>query len=146
MNKDLYLYGLRLLGRKPYTSHELAEKLRKKFPQDLEDVHNVITALEEERFLNDRVCMETYVAYAFHYRLWSLRKVREKMLKRGIDATMLQQYLGETEHYDERNVLERLYAKKFLTPPSKEDKLKFIRSLEQKGFFLGNIIAIVGLQ
>lgn len=146
MHTDLYTFALRTLGRKSYTSFEVAEKLRKKFPGRNAEVSAVITRLEEEELLNDTRYMESAVAYAYAYRTWSLRMLRYKLMRRGLDATELQHYLRDVDHYDERVILERVWNKSFEASPSEEEVQRFIRRMEQKGFFLATILEIVSRQ
>jgi len=62
MNKELYLYSIRILTRRDYSRYKLKEKLLAR-SDDLTEVENLLDLLEEKKYLQEEVYARQRIQY-----------------------------------------------------------------------------------
>jgi len=115
--------AFRLLGRRHHATSELKRKLwNKDYEQKLID--EVIEDLQKKGYLDDKEFIRVFVAEKSKSKNWSTKKIKNELLKRGIDLKLIDKMLSrQTIESDFENAM-KLAKKKY------EVLLK--RNLEQK--------------
>src|SRR5262245_8602651 len=130
MAKDeVYLYALKLLGRRDYTIASLRQKLLAKFADVSDDL---IEQLLRKNFLNDRRFAENYVAKRKDR---SAAMLRAELIARGVPDSLAVEILSEGERPSLRDALaDRMKAWKLNRPLQSRDAARLFRALARLGY------------
>lgn len=97
-------HALRLLAKQEYSTHELREKLAKKFPDQTEAIEEVLIVLKERDWLSDERFCESFI----HDQLLTTKpgplKIMQKLASKGVSRDFAQEQVAL--HYPEEKQLE----------------------------------------
>jgi len=104
--------AFRLLGRRHHATSELKRKLwNKDYEQKLID--EVIEDLQKKGYLDDKEFIRVFVAEKSKSKNWSTKKIKNELLKRGIDLKLIDKMLSrQTIESDFENAM-KLAKKKY---------------------------------
>lgn len=136
--KELWSKAIHYLARREYTRKELADKLGKLSPDNIE---LVLDSLESEGYQSDRRFTESFVrmrAAQGH----GLNRIRFDLQKKGVGSSLLAEILEELcvdwyEHAAE--VYSRKYAS-VLDDSDYKEKSKRMRFMSQRGYAMDEIL------
>lgn len=131
-----YAYALILLGKRPHSRREIAQKLQKK-EIGKQAINYAVDKLLECGLINDVEYAEIYAKELSERH--SKKSVYQKLLSRGIDS---QTAADASASCDDTAAFERAYNMayaRFKGLPGCEQRLKIIRSLTTKGFEYADI-------
>lgn len=130
--------AFRLLGRRMHSATELRRKLWNK-DYESELINEVIEDLQKNGYLDDKEFIRAFVAEKTNSKSWSTKKVKNELLKRGIDNKLIDEMLkgqaSESEIENASKLARKKYdqlIKKKLEPKELRNKLSAF--LFSKGF------------
>lgn len=131
-----YNYAVSLLSRREHTEKELHDKLKRKgYGQYAE---KVAERLISEGYLSDERFARLYVRELVNLKGYGKRRIKDEMLRKGIDRELACQILEETEFSDDK--LHELINKKYLRYLDTEKGVqKTVNSLLRLGYSYGEI-------
>lgn len=130
----MWNYACYLLGRYIYSEKKLREKLKKRYPENLDLINFTIEKLKDYGYLNDKR-NEEFLKDKLKAKGYGPTYIRQWLLKKGF------QYVPNDEKYSEE-ALEKWYKKK-MGEKKLQDKKDFSRVynyLLSKGFHSEDII------
>lgn len=83
--------ALRLLGRREYSVWGLTKKLRKKFPNNFEEITNIINKFIEKDWISDERFCDFMVREKAQYSGWGERKIIMKLREHKISTELIQE-------------------------------------------------------
>lgn len=136
--QKLRSYLLKLLGRREYSRLELYDKATKK-GYDRNYTNTILDELESKNLLSNRRYTEFFVRDKFSLNRWGPRKIKSKLLKKGIDQNLIEEVIAENISRNEmRRCCLELLEKKRRTYLREDDpykrKQKMLRFLSGRGF------------
>ena len=148
MNKELYLYSIRLLTRRDYSRHKLKEKLLIR-SDDLIEIEDLLDLLEEKKYLQEK----TYARQRIQYWLKAgnsinniINKAKQEHLR--ISKDFIHEISEEIQVNPEQK-LQEIFEKKFaqkLQEASLEEKEKIKRRafgyFQRRGFSSSSILEL----
>jgi regulatory protein len=145
MERSAYETALVLLGSRAHSSEELRRKLlRKGFEKS--EVATVLNRLTENGLVDDaKFAAEFARSKLTGQRPASVRRVRQELLRRGVDGGVASEALDTTvseEGVDERSALEIAARKKLLSMGSLDESVqrrRLFSYLARKGYELDDI-------
>jgi len=123
---------LRLLGRRDYSRHELEQKYRSRFDEEL--LSQVLDSLEVDGYLSDArftdVFLRNRIAQGY-----GLQRIRFEFRQKGVATELLDEALEE-QAPDWYQLAAETWSRKFREAPNGDHKLfaKQMRYLTQRGF------------
>lgn len=143
--KKLLHYAGRLLARRNYHSVTLREKLTQKEIGTLEDVETIINELTECKYINDSDYLRYYINDQLMLRPQGIRLVRQKLFKRGIKGSRVEQELEKHKPH-EKELAQKAAEKKLRILkdlPEYERGQKLFRFLISRGFDIDTVKGVV---
>ncbi|GAA3135214.1 recombination regulator RecX [Streptomyces rectiviolaceus] len=136
---------LRLLTGTPRTRKQLADALRKReIPDDVAD--EVLTRFEEVGLINDGAFAGAWVESRHHGRGLARRALAQELRTKGVDATLIEEAVGQLDSEQEEATARELVARK-LRATRGLDRDKRLRRLAgmlaRKGYSEGLALRIV---
>ncbi|MFE0132207.1 recombination regulator RecX [Streptomyces sp. NPDC059037] len=136
---------LRLLTGTPRTRKQLADALRKReIPEDVAD--EVLTRFEEVGLINDGAFAGAWVESRHHGRGLARRALAQELRTKGVDATLIEEAVGQLDSEQEEATARELVARK-LRSTRGLDRDKRLRRLAgmlaRKGYSEGLALRIV---
>lgn len=127
-----------LLSRRAHSEKELRRKLSKFY--DEESADNAVNRMLELGYLNDEQYAEDLFAHLLNNKHFSVLHIKQEMLKRGIDKSIIEGILIENPT-DEVSSIVEIINKKYLVKlgSGKDGKDKVIAALARKGFSYSDI-------
>ena len=98
--------AFRYLGRRLHSASELRTKLRQK-GYEIEMIDQVISELKDKSYLDDTEFASVFVEEKFRSKLWSERKLKAELIKRGVKSSVISEVLSKkfSEEDDYNNAL-----------------------------------------
>ncbi|MER6132314.1 recombination regulator RecX [Streptomyces sp. NPDC001815] len=136
---------LRLLTGTPRTRKQLADALRKReIPDDVAD--EVLSRFEEVGLINDGAFADAWVESRHHGRGLARRALAQELRNKGVDATLIDEAVGQLDSDQEEATARDLVARK-LRSTRGLDRDKRIRRLAgmlaRKGYSQGTALRVV---
>ncbi|MDY0186290.1 MAG: regulatory protein RecX [Syntrophus sp. (in: bacteria)] len=137
----------RLLQIRPHSERELWKKLRDRgFPPEV--LADVFQELKDYRYLDDSAYARLKARHLAVERLLGDRRIELALRQKGLDAELIDAAIRETrQDFPEAEALQRLIFRmlKGGSPPGPKNRhcQKIVRSLEGKGFPIGQIFKIL---
>ena len=128
----LYQRALEWALVRPRSEKEVRDYLRRKvFEKKLDEnyIDNVINKLKNKKYINDRAFAEFYVENRFVKKGVSTKRLKMELMKKGIDKSIIEEVLADTERNDEGEI-DKIIVKK----RAKYDDEKLIQYLCRQGF------------
>lgn len=134
--KKLLDYAVRLLARRNYHSVQLRKKLTQKGIGTNEDIEEVLSKLEEYKYINDEAFIEYYIKDQLTLRPQGTRKVRTRLFQKGIHGDTVEKELAKYEATELDRAKQAMHKKeKTLTEESEfKRREKIFRFLISRGF------------
>ncbi|TZE82042.1 regulatory protein RecX [Calorimonas adulescens] len=134
MNYEVLNYALNYL-KTPHTRYELETKLKgKKYEGN--DISEVIDYLTVLGYIDDEKYTELYIDYYLSVKGDSKKMVFSKLIKKGVDKSIISKILEEYAEYSEVDAVLKIIGKKFKSVDL-SDKVKLMKIkkyLINKGF------------
>jgi regulatory protein len=129
----LRLAALRLLGRRDYTSAEIARRLldRGFLP---EDVATTVAALVADGSLDDARTARSHVRVALHAKGRGRLRILAELRARGIDDAVAREALSDLSPDDDQRAIERFVARRCPAGVLPGDRDRVFRQLLRRGF------------
>ena len=128
------LTALRLLGRREYSTAELTRKLTER-GHDADDVERTVTALAQERIVDDRRVAEAHVRTASRIKGRGAVRIRRELEARGISATLVQEVTADLSAGDQLAAIARIVTRKTGgTRPDAPTRRRLFQQLLRRGF------------
>jgi regulatory protein len=86
--------AFRYLGRRLHSASELRLKLRQKGYEN-EMIDQVISELKEKNYLDDSEFASVFVDEKFKSKMWSEKKLKAELMKRGVQSSIISDVLSE---------------------------------------------------
>jgi regulatory protein len=137
-------YAYRLLARRAYSEHGLAEKmLTKGFTEGA--VARTVARLKEQGYLNDAQLAEDLVE-RLRKRGFGSERIRNTRTQRGIDATRIEEALVPKEQYDELADARQFLASRYSVDALKQPKVyaRAFRLLSRRGYAHDIVESLLG--
>ena len=128
-------FAIRLLSKRDYASFTLRRKVEEKFPSV--NSKDVISYLESKGYINDERIAYNYAISKVEIG-WGKRKIRYKLLEKGIEKSTVDEVLSKVEIPVEN--VKRLLRKRFGEDPDRDNLRKFLLN---RGFTLEEIEEIL---
>ena len=112
--EEIYDVALKYYSIKMRTRNELRNYLVKKNYSN-EDIDNTIDRLEKESIINDDRYAKAYINDKFNLSSSGPNKIKNELLKNGIDEIIINNYLDEIDREDIELKLDKLIDKKIKT-------------------------------
>ncbi len=129
-----FSYASNLLARRPYTSHEIREKLRKRRVNE-EVIDLIVDKLKRLNLINDLRYALDKIQYLINVKKCSTRAIEQDLLRRGIHPYVIKDALAQSPR-DERCELEILIPK-LLKSYRNESLRRAYQKLKTKLYSLG---------
>ena len=136
--KSALRYCYKILNYKPYTEHEIGEKVAVKYGEDI--VEDILKRLKEERLVNDRLYIKLWVNSRINSHPEGVIIMKYKLKQKGIPANTVEMYFSENP-VDEREMIRATIKKKFKHYYGNKGKL--YKYLLNKGFGSENITSVL---
>lgn len=109
----------------------------------VEDFEKLITELERDNFLCESRFVESFIRGKFYQKKWGRIKIREALLLKGIDSTIIDNKMQQipTEDY-EKTIAGLLEKKMQQLKDDPEGRIKAQRFLLSKGYELEEILQV----
>ena len=122
--------ALEMLSRRPYSQHELKDKLLRR-GMDVQSAEDIITWLIEHRFLNDT---EYAGAVARHYTAkgYGAGRIRSELRRRGIDRDLMDDTLADLPENTEK--LDAYISRRLTDPNDRDSVRKISAALFRRGY------------
>jgi regulatory protein len=134
--KNLYVFALKLLARRPFSVHEIRTKLAERSTNQ-SSISEVIEMLETSGYLNDRKYIESFL-YSRARKAVGYSRIARELRTRGLQADLIREVLTELYPRDhEQRALIQAFENKARTilPPMDEKKTsRLYNHLVRKGF------------
>jgi len=134
----LFAKGIRVLAMREHSVQEITDKLSKA-SDDLNIVYTVVEDLLSENYLSDERFAESYTR-SRRNRGFGPSKIRSELFAKGIDSSLIDQYLQENSAIWLENA-ENQYHKKYGDEPVKDYNTwaKRARFMQSRGFSMEHI-------
>ncbi len=98
--------AFRYMGRRLHSASELRTKLRQK-GYEIEMIDQVISELKDKNYLDDSEFASVFVEEKFRSKMWSERKLKAELIKRGVKSSVVSEILSKkySEEDDYENAL-----------------------------------------
>ncbi len=132
-----------LLARREHSFLELTNKLRKRFPESLDDLQAVVQRLSDEGLQSDSRMVEAFVRSSINRGQGPL-KIRAGLRNRGISEHLIDTGI-QTAEVDWYALIEQVSERKFGTADVMDlrDKGRRARFLQQRGFDFEQIHSVL---
>ena len=140
-NLSPHNYLLKLLTRREHSVSEVREKLRKKFPAEIENIEKLIKKFVEKNWLSDSRFCEVFVRDQI-LKKSGPKKIIQKLFKRGVDLELIREKIEEEyPASDQAEIIMELAKNKYETLKKRgkgeselELRQKILRFLMGRGF------------
>ena len=133
---DAYSRMAQLCSRSEQCSNDIRKKIRAYEIED-EVVEEIISKLQEEKFLDDKRYVNAYISDKFRFNKWGRTKLRYNLRMKGLDENIIQNGLVEIDEEKYKAVLIKTMKDKAKTI-KKKDKFEkmgqIIRFAQNRGF------------
>jgi regulatory protein len=130
-DNEMRAFAYRLLGRREYSLAELANRIRKKWPE-AEGVGDLVGQLAEEDLVSDERYAEVFVRFRVQRHQGPL-KIRSALRSKGVaDSIIATAMEAESGHWQELAI--EWLQKRHHGPLSFKEKQKYYRRLISRGF------------
>ena len=148
LKNKIEAYSLRLLLKRPYTKHKLEEKLKTKYPDNKEEIQEILIELENLKYLNDSEFALNYLEYRQKTSPRSIQLMRYELMKKGISKENIDSALSKLEIEDDVLCSQALDKKLKISNKtlSHKDKEKIYRFLQSRGFDWSSISKSMPIQ
>ncbi len=129
-------FALNFVSYKKRTKHQVVSRMRQmNFTE--EEISLAIKFLDEFGYLDDRSFIVSYYNYALKQRKYSINKIRQDLLKKGVDKDLIDEVQKEinTESIEYENALK--IAEKKIEQLKKQNKSRILERLAQHLFVKG---------
>ena len=124
-------------ARREYCSWDVKQKLRR-FELSTEDVDDIITKLENQKFIDNERFVKAFVKDKMEFNSWGKTKIRYQLQMKHISPILINEALTIIKDDPYQEKLERILKKKLSQLMPVEDKwaakTKLIRHAASKGF------------
>jgi len=86
--------AFRYLGRRLHSASELRTKLRQK-SYEIDMIDQVISELKDKNYLDDSEFASVFVEEKFRSKMWSEKKLKAELIKRGIKSSIISEILSD---------------------------------------------------
>jgi len=86
--------AFRYLGRRLHSASELRTKLRQK-SYEIDMIDQVISELKDKNYLDDSEFASVFVEEKFGSKMWSEKKLKAELIKRGIKSSIISEILSD---------------------------------------------------
>jgi regulatory protein len=137
MNKDIFASAERNLAMRMHSVHEMRTKLRKKYPENPQEIEKVIEYFLKNKILDDTEFARTYLTHRQLQKPKSTFVLQKELQQKGIDPHIQKEVIAESIIDDEKSAKELAKRKMNsirdnLDISKKKDRM--IRYLNSQGF------------
>ncbi len=136
--KSALSYCYKILNYKPYTEFEIAQKIGKKFGDDVVD--QTLEKLKKARLVDDRLYVKLWVNSRINSHPEGIIVMKYKLKQKGIPNSIVEEYFSLNE-IDEKEMIRNVIEKKL--KHYNGDKNKMYKYLLGRGFNSENISLIL---
>lgn len=138
-----YLYAVRLLTGRDYTTLKLGQKLRAREYSET-DIETALARLTAEGWLNDLRFAERFAESALANGRFFGPRLRLEMRSRGVPYELITEVVGRMQGEDDekngvRSLLERRYPGFSFPDATDRERRRVIAFLQRRGFSAGSI-------
>jgi regulatory protein len=136
--------ALRLLGRREYTTAELADKLEQR-GYDAQAIADLTTALRSERALDDRRVADAHVRAASRIKRRGRLRIERELIARGVDRSVVHDAVAELAPDDDLAAIRQILVRKRV--PARLDQAarrRLFQHLMRRGFSADAISKVLG--
>ena len=140
MDEAILTSALRILERRDHALGELRQKMKRKYPQQPDDVEAILSYLQETGVIDDARFAREFVHYLQSTNPKGRLRLRQELQKKGIESEVIQATLAELDD-DETELARQLAERKAASFPAGLERQKqqerLYRFLVSRGFDFG---------
>lgn len=137
MKPEIFAAAERYLAARAHSIGELTAKLRKKFPDQPEEIEACVCRMQDAGLINDAAFAKGYAEYMIRHHPKGIFLLKMEMSKKGLSATLIAETLAELE-INEAQMARTLAEQKLNTFPvlmeQRQKMEKLYRFLLSRGF------------
>lgn len=134
--KDVFLKIASFCAYQERSEQEVIQKLTS-WETDPEDIEAILGLLKDEKYLDNKRFVSSYVNGRFRLKKWGKIKIEAFLRQKGLDSDLIQEATNQISTEDYHDVLFQLITKKnnsISKIPLSDRKVKIARYLASKGF------------